>query len=533
MNVKEQAQTLNRIFKGLDDAFGYYKIEHQKVATVKKTGKARTESKPLTIEQWIEHLEGKIGLGVVPINRNNKCNWACLDIDSYEGFDHKKLLQDIFDFGLPLVVCKSKSGGAHCFLFLSEEVECVHVRQYLTKLSIVLGHPGVEVFPKQDKLVSENDKGNWLNMPYFNTDERKCIQLDDDSIKELSLEEFVEYVDLEALTEDQFYTIFNDYNPDKADQINITDEILQGAPPCIISLAKNLIQNGTRSDVLIHFGTLIHKKYGPDQFNVYMPEINQNYCVEPLSAQELNSTVLLSLNKDREYNYRCNLPCVKCFCNPNLCIQAKYGIPARDFTPRFENLNKTASTPAIYVMDTNYGRLTLTEDQLNKPREIQEECVKQCRIRPPLMKDALWSEILNELLQSMTVIEPPEDTLKINEIKTYIVKYIQANADPDKQSIRDTDGVYQSPDGYCYFKLQSVYKHLLKYNVIDKKESKASLSIILDELNIKQRRIRILIDGKRTNFYMRGMNLDDVNLDIEEVDFDLEIEEVEKKELKK
>ena len=63
-------------------------------------------------------------------------------------------------------------------MFLSEEVECTYVRQYLAKVSICIGHPGVEIFPKQDKLVSEQDKGNWLNMPYFNSDQRRCIILD-------------------------------------------------------------------------------------------------------------------------------------------------------------------------------------------------------------------------------------------------------------------------------------------------------------------------------------------------------------------
>ena len=39
------------------------------------------------------------------------------DIDSYAGFDHKKLINKIKNLKLPLVVFRSKSGGAHLFYF--------------------------------------------------------------------------------------------------------------------------------------------------------------------------------------------------------------------------------------------------------------------------------------------------------------------------------------------------------------------------------------------------------------------------------
>ena len=33
-----------------------------------------------------------------------------------------------------------------------------------------LGFAGSEIFPKQDALAKPEDKGNWLNMPYFGGD---------------------------------------------------------------------------------------------------------------------------------------------------------------------------------------------------------------------------------------------------------------------------------------------------------------------------------------------------------------------------
>ena len=68
-------------------------------------------------------LDGKEpSLGIIPINDDNKCKWGAIDIDTYDGFDHKKLIKKIVGKKIPLVVCKSKSGGAHVFLFVSEPV---------------------------------------------------------------------------------------------------------------------------------------------------------------------------------------------------------------------------------------------------------------------------------------------------------------------------------------------------------------------------------------------------------------------------
>ena len=42
-------------------------------------------------------------LGIIPINDDNKCKWGCIDIDSYAGFDHKKLINKITNIKLPLI----------------------------------------------------------------------------------------------------------------------------------------------------------------------------------------------------------------------------------------------------------------------------------------------------------------------------------------------------------------------------------------------------------------------------------------------
>ena len=45
--------------------------------------------------------------------------WAAIDIDVND-IDHTGLEEKVVELELPLVVYRSKSGGAHCYLFLEE-----------------------------------------------------------------------------------------------------------------------------------------------------------------------------------------------------------------------------------------------------------------------------------------------------------------------------------------------------------------------------------------------------------------------------
>ena len=156
------------IFAGLDRAYGVTIVEDTNGNGTKIKGKSFVKRQPVTDSLWQKHLDGEENLGIIPINDDNQCRWGCIDIDSYAGFDHKKLIDKIRDMKLPLIVCRSKSGGAHIFLFTSDYVSAKLMRDKLVQIKAVLGYGGSEVFPKQTELKSKDDTGNFLNLPYFN-----------------------------------------------------------------------------------------------------------------------------------------------------------------------------------------------------------------------------------------------------------------------------------------------------------------------------------------------------------------------------
>ena len=94
------------------------------------------------------------------------CTWGCIDVDQYP-LDHKKIITDIRKKELPLIVCQSKSLGAHIFLFSKTPAPAVTFQKVLKNLSATLGFAGTEIFPKQTKLIGADDVGSWLNLPYF------------------------------------------------------------------------------------------------------------------------------------------------------------------------------------------------------------------------------------------------------------------------------------------------------------------------------------------------------------------------------
>ncbi len=112
------AKRLLKTFEGSSLAHGR--------TTVGKVGRnGKTEAKytvlrePLTDIVMQHHIEGKQGVNSIPINSDNMCRFGALDIDIYD-LDLAELNKKIRKLKLPLFQCRSKSGGAHLFLFLKD-----------------------------------------------------------------------------------------------------------------------------------------------------------------------------------------------------------------------------------------------------------------------------------------------------------------------------------------------------------------------------------------------------------------------------
>ena len=166
MNLTEE---LLLAFEGFSGAHGQTEVSNQRM-NGKQKAKSFIVRQPLTLELMQGHIDGRKGVGAIPINENNQCKFGALDIDEYP-LDHKQLVDKLDKLKVPCIVCRSKSGGAHIFFFFTKWMEAADFRDKAAEIAAALGHGRCEIFPKQEQvLVERGDVGNFINLPYFDAE---------------------------------------------------------------------------------------------------------------------------------------------------------------------------------------------------------------------------------------------------------------------------------------------------------------------------------------------------------------------------
>ena len=75
-----QAEKFMAAFTGFSAAHGQTQISDERRAG-KQKAKSRIVRQPLTLDLIKHHLEGKNGVGSIPINEDNQCKFGALGID--------------------------------------------------------------------------------------------------------------------------------------------------------------------------------------------------------------------------------------------------------------------------------------------------------------------------------------------------------------------------------------------------------------------------------------------------------------------
>lgn len=158
------------IFRSHPNVYGRTEVTEGFDENGKANSKSWLQKEELTEEVWEQHLAGQQSIGCVPIKPNNMVSWGAIDIDLYqEQLNMESILRKISEASLPFVLCRSKSGGGHLYLFLEHQVLAKHMVEKLEKFAAYFGQGGSEIFPKQvtiGKDENDADYGNWINMPY-------------------------------------------------------------------------------------------------------------------------------------------------------------------------------------------------------------------------------------------------------------------------------------------------------------------------------------------------------------------------------
>jgi hypothetical protein len=475
------------LFRGLDRAYGTYSMRRTTTKQrdgEKIVGKPATIISPVTPQLWKDHIEGRMGLGIVPILDDSKCYFGAIDIDVYEGLDVKSVFKKIDGEGLPLLPCRTKSGGLHLYLFVKEAVSAGDMRDKLAAFASLLGFGESEIFPKQREVLSErNDVGSWINMPYFGGDKTDRHGWDIQSGEPLSMEDFLTKAEKEWLSEKEFrkFTIAQ------------TKDISDG-PPCLQTLLQHGVNEGNRHDFLFSVALYLYKSE-PKSWKMLLDEYNRKYCHPVKSPQELLGIQKGILRHD--YNYMCNKAPMKQHCNATLCRTREFGIGLTSGTVKPVSITKYNAQPPIWFIDVEGGRrMEVTTGDIQNQSCFQARCMEVLNCMPPLLKPGVWRQLIQELLEKVEVIEAPPESSPRGLLLVHLEKYCVSRTS-GRELKEILLGKPYTDENYHYFQMHHFIEYLQRIRFTGFSVSQIS-SILRDNggESIKQD-----IDGKNVNIW--------------------------------
>ena len=436
------------IFTGLKRAHGCTYINTTPKEGVKLKTKSFVKREQVTSDHYKNHLHGvEPSLGIIPINEEDMCKWGCIDIDSYAGFDHQKLIRKIKTLNLPLVVCRSKSGGAHVFLFSEDFVEAKTMRDKLNQIRAVLGFGSAEVFPKQIELKSEEDTGNFLNLPYFNHEVSTRYAFKDDG---------------SAATIEEFYGIYNNVKQLDVGSIKVQrpDSEFSDGPPCIETLAAEKISEGGRNAALFHFGVYAKKKW-PNNWKEKISWFHENYIVGDLDQREID--IIKNQPEKKDWGWKCNDVPMCNVCDKQLCKTRQFGIGNSVMFPELSDLQEIQLEEPYYYLNIDGKRLKLPSAKYLRQQPLFEEaCIAGIGIFPPTMKIKDWKILVNQLLSTREIIPPPKGTSKKDQLQNHLEEFCtnRTSTTVEKDDIKK--GAVFTDEGKHYFLFDSFFYGFLQ-----------------------------------------------------------------------
>jgi len=345
-----------QLFAGNPNAYGLYSPTAIREKDGKQKGVGRTVSAPLHDNLWAEHLSGVTRLGIIPIRPDGTVRWFAGDVDDYS-IDIAKLEQKVQKEELPLVVIKSKSGGAHLFCFLTEDIAASEAIALMRAWVAKLGLSKVEIFPKQNSLGSDGI-GNWIHIPYFNVS---------------SPDSWAVGLSGEALDLEQFRQMTQARSASRADlKIKSKPKSKFDGPPCIEKMFADGIGAGGRNNSLTHISVMLRMS-DPDNGWERIKEINEKHVDPPVSEADLR--VVFRNGQKTSYQYMCTTEPMCSLCDKDLCATRKWGVgPQRGIEygdGAIDRIIKIKTDPPIYYVTFKGQVVKMASMELLSPAKFR------------------------------------------------------------------------------------------------------------------------------------------------------------------
>lgn len=390
-------------------------------------GQMVTEKDEVQLQHYKDHLEGRMGLGVVPITDGGTVMFGCIDVDNHgkgsdgTDVDLTALAEKIEHYRLPLVPTRSKSGGAHLYLFGAEYLPAKLVIRLLNSWRDMLQIKNhVDIFPKQDSLVTsggEKSLGNWINLCYFNAEDTVRYAVNERG-ERMSFELFVTYAQSKRVTVEQLESVAQ-------------REHLE-APPCIQKMIHTGVESGSRNDAMYNVVVYL-KRARPDTFFDDAMELNKTMFDKPLAPAEAKKVIRSASRRD--YLYKCaEAPC-KDLCDRKVCVTREFGISmdeakdldAHDSLPQFTELIEYQSDPPRWGIHVNGVLIAnIPTIVLRDPAAMGTLIFEKMKINIPKIAQESWRKrVLDPLVPNLRVVEVPKEASASGVIVSKFNEFVQ------------------------------------------------------------------------------------------------------------
>lgn len=491
------AKVLGQLFAGREDCFGTYLLDGSPEPGKKWEGRAISypnsayPDRELKPTDYNAHFEGKIALGIVPVFLDGTCRWFAIDVDDYN-IDHTALAKDISKKNIPLVHCRSKSGGAHLYGVMSEPIKATDAMLLAKKWCAELGFDPkrTEIFPKQTKFDSPEAKGNWIIIPYFGGTSALDFAIDDTGAK-------VKFTDFPQFVEARLFNRGEAKDFLKSSKVMSKEDILAESPPCVIAMMEQGLKEGDgRNNAASHLSWYYRKLdefFETSDWKDSLNHFNQTYFDPPMSYQELNQ--IIKNHSGGKYKARCEVNPMAVLCDRATCLKRKFGIKTEG--PGFSEFQITAITKINFGDDplwkvfVNGQSVTMTTETIMNPRRFRQAVLAKTNMLIPALKQNDHDSLLAPVIRDALVIEEAEIASSYGKIDRCFRQWISQVIEKSREPGKVLDGLpyYSHTEKEIWFRLHDFvleYRRVYKEQVDDKE-----IYVVLKAANFLQRNIQI------------------------------------------
>lgn len=456
-----------KYFTGLTRNYGVCKTDQGYIDenTGKKKYKHEWSQVKITDQDYEDHLTGVKSIGVQPCTDEGTARFGAIDVDKYP-IDREFYLTTIQEKNLPLIPVLSKSGGLHLYVFTTEFVKAVEIRQFLEQMLYVFKLSiKTEIFPKQTTLRSSGDKGNktngnFINLPY-NAAERRALAPDG---TEMSLDLFLKCIELNAVSKKQLSEIQEKII---SDELNGSGEEFNDGPPCLGVLTKEIMTDD-RDRFLYNYMVFAKKKYKDDWKDKIVEAANKYFKFDLKWTDDHVKSKIKSWDKETK-GYQCNGELLSPVCVKPVCIKRKYGVLSDDKPdwPRMYALQKINYKPTPewkFTVERDDGETEQIHAKdiykLESQKALRALLMEQAFVVPPNVKGNVFIDIMKALFdkEKIEIIEPVEGTSPADILFKNLEKYIYGPKATTYKSFES--GKPLLDDKYAWFVYDEFYSDL-------------------------------------------------------------------------